>query len=229
MRTAGLGLALLSGAAFSFSSFSSYSAAAADSATGTVIVHVDSPSPVVLEKRASDKASWERVCESPCDVKAPVDAQYRITGTDISESKPFMLQTRGDMAMIKVTPGSHGKATAGWIVLGAGGAALIGGLILNLIGTGQNHIAGQGGPGDTATTDTDRANLFWVGSSLMVAGVVAGVYGGSLILNGAHSGVEGSVQSPPPAQGSNDGVTRVAASQTGRAPALMIPILRGTF
>ncbi len=193
--------------------------------SGWVTLHVDSPSPVSIEKRADANAPWEHVCESPCDQHVPIEGEYRVTGTDVNESKPFQLHTRGDTATIKVTPGSPGKARTGWIVLGAGGAVAIAGIIVDAVGTGQGHIAGA----DGATTDNSRTDFYFVGTSLLIVGALGAIYGGSMVLDNAHSGVEGTVMESPPARGSNDPVTHTAQAALAGAPRFVLPILSLKF
>jgi hypothetical protein len=197
------------------------------SATGNgwVTLHVDSPSPVSVEKRADANAAWEHVCESPCDQHVPVDAQYRVTGTDVNESKEFQLHPRGDTATVKVTPGSPGKARTGWIILAAGGVVGTAGIIINAVGTQQGSIGGASG----TTTDNSRTDFYFVGTTLMVVGALGAIYGGSMVLDNHHSKVEGAVMEPPPAHGSNDPVTHVAQSALSSVPTFFLPLVTARF
>ena len=123
-------------------------------------------------------------------------------------------------------PGSDGdNAKTGWIVLGIGGAVTITGIILDIVGTSQGNVSGTGGVGDNGNTSNARTNFFWGGTALIVAGVVTGIIGGSMILS---KGEE--KHSPPPVdEASSDALTRTAQAAYQAAPGFTVPILGTTF
>ena len=49
-------------------------------------------------------------------------------------------------------PSGRAKATTGWVVLGIGGAVLVGGIVLDVLAAGKNTVSGSGGSGDMGTT-----------------------------------------------------------------------------
>jgi len=127
------------------------------------------------------------------------------------------------------------KATTGWIVLGIGGAATITGLVLDIVGANSGSVSGQGGPGDSGTTSNARTNLYWGGTALIVAGIVTGVVGGSMIVN-ANKSTDGTTPSTPPTRqeedasnGSSDAVSKVASASLKSAPAFVVPVLGARF
>jgi hypothetical protein len=119
------------------------------------------------------------------------------------------------------------KAKTGWIVLGIGGALTVGGIILDIVGTTQGSVSGTGGVGDNGTTSNARGNFYWGGTALIVAGVVTGIVGGSMILN------KGDTKSTPVDHSSEDakidGVTRTVQAAYQSAPGFTIPVLGATF
>jgi hypothetical protein len=123
---------------------------------------------------------------------------------------------------------SSSKATTGWIVLGAGGAVTIGGIVLDAIAGGKNQVTGQGGPGDTTTTQNQKTDLLFAGTTMIVAGLVAGIYGGSLIVAANKQNADAS-RDAPPATGSSDAVTKTAQASFTSAPSVMIPVVGAKF
>lgn len=116
------------------------------------------------------------------------------------------------------------KSKTGWVVLGIGGALTIGGIVLDIVGTQVGSVSGTGTPGDSGKTSNARTNFYWGGTALIVAGVVTGVVGGSMILSREDK------HTPPPIdEASNDGVTKTAQAAYERAPGFTLPILGATF
>jgi hypothetical protein len=123
------------------------------------------------------------------------------------------------------TESSGDKAKTGWIVLGVGGAVTLAGIILDIVGTTQGTVSGTGGPGDNGKTSNARTNFYWGGTALIVAGVVTGVVGGSMIVNKGED-----KHTPPPAdEGNNDGVTKSVQAAYQSAPSFTIPVIGATF
>jgi hypothetical protein len=123
------------------------------------------------------------------------------------------------------------KAMTGWIVLGGGGALALGGIIVDAIGAGKNNVSGQGGAGDTATTQGAKYDLLFAGTTMIVLGVVAGIYGGSLVLEAKRASQDADLArtAPPPALGSADPVTKAAQASLAGAPTVVVPVLGARF
>jgi hypothetical protein len=122
------------------------------------------------------------------------------------------------------------KSTTGWILLGGGGALAIGGIVVDAIGAGKTHISGQGGAGDTATTQHGQVDLLFAGTTMIVVGLVAGIYGGSLVVDAKKSrDADASTTTPPPALGSSDAVTKMAQASLAGAPTVVVPVLGARF
>jgi hypothetical protein len=122
---------------------------------------------------------------------------------------------------------SSNKSTTGWVVLGIGGAVTIGGIVLDAIAAGKNQISGQGGPGDTSTTQNQKTDLLFAGTTMIVAGIAAGIYGGSLLIRSKHTGEDASRE--PTAAGSADAVTKTAQASFASSPSFMVPVVGARF
>lgn len=122
------------------------------------------------------------------------------------------------------------KEKTGWIVLAAGGVGFVTGVVFDVIGGFSGHIAGAGGPGDDGNTSVARPAWVFAGTTLIVAGLAAGIYGGSMILSARKGGDQ--TNSPRPADDSasgGDSVTKAAAAKAASAPSIVVPILGATF
>jgi hypothetical protein len=199
-------------------------------AEGTVLVHLDSPTPVALEaEETPNSESFHQVCTSPCDQRLPVGTRYRVVAQaendadDLRPSKPFWLDTQKDSLTLKVDPQTKKDFRNGLIVAGSGGAVFLGGVVTLIVG-----LANRNDPQGIDGTVTDRtySDTMWVGTTLMVVGLAVGAYGGSMLWNSRHTTVNGGVQAPPPAKGQGPSQTRQAfampATQT-------FQILGGSF
>ena len=119
------------------------------------------------------------------------------------------------------------KKKQGWIILGIGGGVTLLGLVLDIVGTQVGNVSGAGGIGDSGTTSNARTNFYWGGTTLMVAGIVTGIVGGSMVLSRG-----GDTKSTPidhSEEGNNDGVTKSVQAAYQSAPAVTLPILGATF
>jgi hypothetical protein len=134
-------------------------------------------------------------------------------------------ETKGQKKAIKAEETSdEGKAKTGWIVLGIGGAVTVAGIVLDIVGSTQGSVSGEGGIGDNGTTSNSRTNFYWGGTALIIAGIVTGVVGGSMIMNSTSS-------TPPPQDEARntDGLTKTAEAAYKTAPGFTVPLLGTTF
>jgi hypothetical protein len=178
---------------------------------GTVTVHVNAPQKVSLEHRAAGHETWDFACNSPCDQALSSTDEYRIVGAGLNESHAFKLDTsNGDKITLDVTPGTHSKYTTGeWVLIG-GGVFIVGGVVALLAGSSSNAVQGA----DGTVTSSKNTNWIFVGTSLIVAGVIGGLVGGSFMYDNAHTHVDGGT--PVDEKKTNEGVSlKVTAS---RAP-----------
>jgi hypothetical protein len=201
--------------------------AATPGADGLVEVRIENKGKAIrLEHRSAPNAPWEPACEDQCKTRVPVADEYRVVGTGINESKVFHLNaSQGDHVELRVITGESSKERIGKYVLIGGGALIVAGILTMAIGC---H------PGDTFTLDgtTNQTNfdVLTVGTSLVLAGVVGGLYGGATWYNNTQSHVGGDVMGAAPTRGSIP-----APEQTAMRPSMpgiqayQIPIFRTTF
>jgi hypothetical protein len=120
------------------------------------------------------------------------------------------------------------KITTGWVLIGAGSAVGIAGIIINIVGANSGTVAGQGGQGDATTTDNTRFNLYFAGTTLIVAGLAAGIYGGALVWSGNNGG-DAKASEHKDDDAKADGITKVAEAKFASAPSFVLPIVGATF
>jgi hypothetical protein len=193
---------------------------------GTVLVHIDSPSKVSLERRSSPAASWEHACESPCDGRLPVGDQYRVVGTGMNESNPFTLDgSKGDRAVLLVAPGTKQRAKIGEGLLIGGAIVLVGSVVFGLVAACPSCTFQSSTGAATNTTNTD---VIGAATGLAVAGLATGIFGAAWWVDNQHSRVSGAVQAAPPARGGLDPalVTGLRAPMPAMTQGFSVPVLR---
>jgi hypothetical protein len=199
--------------------------APAASTDGTVIVHINSPTPVTLQKRSAPSAAWETVCTSPCDQRASVSDQYRVVGEGgATPSKHFHLDSAKGTATLDVTPGDPKKKTTGLIVVGVAGVLTTAGIITIIAGSKPSNAFRADG-----TTGLSNTNVLFIGTALIVAGAATGIYGAAMIINNGKSDVEGDVSRTGPARGNIDVPTKTAQIPAQSVPQFVFPVFSGTF
>ena len=211
-----------------------------------VAVHVDSPVPVSLARRAPGSTTWENVCTTPCDVKTSSVSEYRITGTDLNDSKPFMIDGTKEKVNLSVSPGSKGRADAGLYILVAGGIVTTAGIAVMFLGSDKNGVFAN----DDGQTHNAHLNAMFFGGALVMAGVTTGIFGAGWMIGNRHSDVGGDVAkvidekpapgSSPSAPGGGGGA-EVKFSTSSRQPTwntqknpglpqvMSVPIFAGRF
>lgn len=120
------------------------------------------------------------------------------------------------------------KEKTGWIVLAGGGVAFVTGVVFDIVGGFSGTIAGVGGPNDSQETSNARPAWVFAGTTLIVAGIAAGIYGGSMIIS-ARKGTDQTNSPPPKDEGASDSVTKAAQARAASAPSFMVPVVSGTF
>jgi hypothetical protein len=199
---------------------------AAPSTDGTILVHIDTPQTVSLERRSGPSAAWEHVCESPCDGRLPVGDQYRIVGTGMNASNAFTLDgSKGDRAVLIVAPGTKTKANIGTGLLIGGAVVLVGSVIVGLVGACPSCTFQSGSGGATNTTNTD---VIGATTGLAVAGLATGIFGAAWLVDNQHSRVSGAIQAAPPSRGGLD-PAHVSAGLRAPMPSMQsfsVPVLR---
>lgn len=120
------------------------------------------------------------------------------------------------------------KEKTGWIVLAAGGVGFVTGVVFDIIGGFSGTISGAGGPGDNGQDSNARPAWVFAGTTLIVAGIAAGIYGGSMIVS-ARKGTDQTNSPPPKDDASTDSVTRAAQARAASAPSFVVPVISAKF
>ena len=95
--------------------------AVAEAPATHVHVQVDPKLRIVLETHASDSAEWTAACEAPCDVKLPLERDYRVSGYGIRTSGTIHIgPTAEDSVILVVRPVSKKVNDAGLVLVGIG-------------------------------------------------------------------------------------------------------------
>jgi hypothetical protein len=121
---------------------------------------------------------------------------------------------------------SSNNRSTGWVLFGIGGALTVGGIIVDVVGTSQGSVSGQGGNGDSGTTSNARTNFYWGGTALIVAGVVTGLVGGSMIWG---KGDQKSTPKDHTDEAQIDTVSKTAQAAAQSAPGFTLPLVGATF
>jgi len=125
------------------------------------------------------------------------------------------------------TTSSGSNKSTGWVLFGVGSALTVGGIVLDIVGTSQGTVSGQGGPGDAGTTSNAKTNFYWGGTALIVAGVVTGIVGGSMIWGKGDSKATPKDHAAEDAQ--IDNVSKTAQAAAASAPGFTLPVVGATF
>jgi hypothetical protein len=149
------------------------------------------------------------------------DTKASLTPTEDASSAP------STVAVPTSSPSAEAnRRKTGWIIFGAGGAAALTGIVLDIVGASQPSPSGQGGSGDPGTTQNARTNFFWGGTALIVAGVVTGIVGGSMIW---FKPATPTGRDHPSDEAQIDTVTKTAAAAARSAPTFTLPVVGATF
>jgi hypothetical protein len=117
---------------------------------GSVLVHIESPEPVDLERETGDRHDpFYVACASPCDEWVPASGKYRIAGGGTRASRRFELLAKGGRETVVVSPASSAAFGIGIAVIVVGAvAAGLGALALlsASFGDDPNGSSGSGPP-----------------------------------------------------------------------------------
>lgn len=180
---------------------------------GMTSVHLDAPTGVALEMR--DDRNWQQVCNAPCDIRVPLEGEYRTRGNGFRPSPAFTLKPMNGHTLVRVdavwSSDSGGGAGVALIVLG--GVVLVVGAVILLVGAGSSLSSSSDSPA-------------------LVAG--AGVMGGAALLVVIGAVVLASRPGTTVTQPKTPPTARLPTWNTGleRTPSgvsVAIPLLSGTF
>ncbi len=103
------------------------------------------------------------------------------------------------------------------------------GVVFDIVGGFSGTIAGSGGNGDNGETSNARPVWVFAGTTLIVAGLAAGIYGTSTILSARKGQDTTNSKRPEGEDASNDSVTKAANARAASAPSIVVPIIGATF
>jgi hypothetical protein len=197
-------------------------------ADGSVEIHIATKELVTLEHRAGPGTPWQFGCETPCDARLPGADEYRVVGSGVNESKPFVLTTpKGDVVKISVAPGVKSKAKIGEVLTFTGAVMAVGALVIGIGASDPNSVFTSNGGNNT---NNYNWNVIAVGTTIGVVGLVTGIVGGAYWYDNSSTRVAGDVQGDQPARGSAE-----PRYQTGMrvnapsAPVYGAPIFSASF
>jgi hypothetical protein len=170
---------------------------------GSALVHLDADRDVTLETRTNldqpwvvtggmgsaevrsfADARWTPACAAPCDKSLPIDNDYRITGPGIRTSKTFRLSVRaGEKVSIAVNAGSKGGFIGGIVLLGIGGAGVIIGLTVALVGAAESATESYNPVTGNFTQNNNGSGTETAGWIIALVGAAAAVVGVVLMVN----------------------------------------------
>jgi len=166
-------------------------------ADGLVKVHIATKELVILEHRSGPTAPWTAGCETPCDARLPAADEYRIVGTGVNESEPFVLTApKGDEVTVHVSPGLKKRERLGEILTISGAVVTIGAVAIGIAAADPSRTFNASG-----TTDNYNWNVIAVGTAVAVVGITTGILGGAWWYDNSQTRVAGDVQADPPARG----------------------------
>ncbi len=171
---------------------------------GQVVVRIAAPQDVTLELKSRDTRAWQPVCNAPCNVPVPLDADYRVVGEGMRSTSTFKLvDVPGRPVDVEVEPASKASFGGGIALLSVGGAAVVIGLTVALVGAVANDTDGLGCGIDNPDPSSCPSNS---GNGLVTGGLVTAAVGAAALVGGivltvsnAHSSTRQAVASwlPP--------------------------------
>jgi hypothetical protein len=148
----------------------------------SVHVHIDSPSPVNLQRKGDDKRHpFYSICTSPCDTDVPADGEYRIGGDGAPDTSPD-----GSIGSFDVRPSHRFSLPRGLrhdtiVVEPRSQAAFSGGIALTVLGGLALGVAALWAVA-AAFGSFDEGTPSMTGPVVMAAGGGAAVVGGVILI-----------------------------------------------
>lgn len=205
-----------------------------------ILVHIESPRKVRLERRPSDEYEWEEVCTSPCDKPVPASDEYHVIANGMKASPPFQLEAQpGQRVVLTIDPASKGWFAVGIISGIVGAIAGIYGLLFVAFGSATSDISSTGTSTGTGTNITKQTGDDIKAVGWTVAGVGTALLVGGLILTVANwkTRTDQEVQTPVRQNGAGlDGLRReaiwrepTAMDRAAPPPLVHVPIFTTSF
>jgi hypothetical protein len=159
----------------------------------SVLVHIESPEPVDLERETGDRRDpFYVACTSPCDERVPATGRYRIAGRNTRASRRFELRANSGRETVVVSPASSAAFGVGIGVIVVGAVAVAIGTLWFLSASLAEDPNGSSDPG---------ALRFALG--VIGGGLVAAAGGIALAVLNGRSHVDQTMVSVPGAKSSS--------------------------
>jgi hypothetical protein len=176
-----------------------------------VTVHVEGPPPDLTLLRSAPPYGWRWVCQAPCTAHAPLDAEYKLRGSGVTESESFHLDPKlGSVQRVRVEPVSQGALIAGTILIYAGVSVLPSGALMIASG----YV-------------TDKKPLVTIG--FITLGVGTALTGVGLPLFFANTKSDVSIERAARNQPEPRAIARLPVSAERAARGVEVPLLSGSF
>jgi drug/metabolite transporter superfamily protein YnfA len=182
-------------------------AAGPDGTHGQVMVHLNSPRTVDLQRAPDEGGDFETLCSSPCDTFVPASGAYRVAGHFMRNSRRFWFEPGARRAIIDVHPTSRIGFASGIVLTSLGGVFVFGATLAGAFsddGFSPSALTFLGG-----------------GAVALATGVVLIAINPPTNVAFAERATAPAQQAAPPVWG------RSAAIETPRA--VLVPILQGSF
>jgi hypothetical protein len=139
----------------------------------TARVHINSPEPAALYRKAAGMTSFQKVCDAPCDQEMPLSDDYQVSGSGLG-AVDFKLNAQpGQTVVIECSPSSTGGKVGGIVMMVVGGVVLV---FIGLPGT-LIALALQ-----SSTTTDSNTKSDWMRDTLIIDLVGVGIAAGGLVL-----------------------------------------------
>jgi hypothetical protein len=199
------------------------SAPAPSQVPGSVLVHIESPEPVDLERETGDRRDpFYVACMSPCDEWVPATGKYRIAGSGTRASRRFELLAKGGRETVVVSPASSAAFGIGIAAMVVGAVAAGIGALALLSASFADDPNGPSGSGPP-----------YLALGVTAGGLVAEAGGIVLIVLNAASRVDQTTALGPSANSSSglfpSDATHRGAPILAYPPAASWPLLRLAF
>jgi hypothetical protein len=176
-----------------------------------ITVHVEGPPMDLTLLRSAPPYGWRWVCQAPCTANAPIDGEYKLRGSGVTETDGFRLDPKlGRAVRVRVEPVSQGALIAGTILIYAGVSVLpSGGLMV-----ASGYV-------------TDRKPLVTIG--FITLGVGAALTGVGLPLFFANTKSDVSIERAARDHSKRREVGRVPLVSRRAAQNIELPVISGRF
>lgn len=168
----------------------------------TVLVHLDGDDDAALQVKVNDE--WVTYCDAPCNERVGADAIFRVSGSGLRNSPPFMLHGEpGSSQTVSVDSASSGEFVFGASLVVVGSLGVLTGVALDFVGVKTEECTNDlliepDGSDSPSSCDKPWHNLVGIGVGIGIASLVVVAGGAALMLANRHSTVSQSASRSRP-------------------------------